>query len=313
MDTGVIWQAITQPLGYVLEPERRLFWLFMISALILASIAVTVQNRRFHLGSQLRALTNPRYWLCPSSLVDISLLFLNSGIRVLLIVPLLGSHLAATILVGSTLQTTIGDAPDIPLSLFTVGLLFTLLFFVAEDVSRFGLHWLMHKVPLLWQFHKLHHSATTLTPITVHRVHPLEMTLYYLRGLLVFGLISGVFVYLFRGKVHGWEILGVDCIGFLFNLFGANLRHTPIWLSFGRLEALFISPVQHQLHHSSHPAHADKNFGTCLALWDRLAGSHLKSGEYRKLYFGLCQEENQTREGADILPLPASPRAGNTG
>ena len=289
MDTGVIWQAITQPLGYVLEPERRLFWLFMISALILASIAVTVQNRRFHLGSQLRALTNPRYWLCPSSLVDISLLFLNSGIRVLLIVPLLGSHLAATILVGSTLQTTIGDAPDIPLSLFTVGLLFTLLFFVAEDVSRFGLHWLMHKVPLLWQFHKLHHSATTLTPITVHRVHPLEMTLYYLRGLLVFGLISGVFVYLFRGKVHGWEILGVDCIGFLFNLFGANLRHTPVWLSFGRLEALFISPVQHQLHHSSHPAHADKNFGTCLAIWDKLFGSWRPSNIREPLQFGVVR------------------------
>src|SRR4029453_5732873 len=33
-------------------------------------------------------------------------------------------------------------------------------------------HWLSHKVPLLWEFHKVHHNAEVLTPLTNFRVHP---------------------------------------------------------------------------------------------------------------------------------------------
>jgi len=160
-------------------------------------------------------------------------------------------------------------------------------FFIAEDVSRFALHRWMHVSPFLWRFHTVHHSAINLTPVTVHRVHPVEMSLYYLRGLMVFGLVSGVFLYLFGGQLHGWEILGVDCLGFLFNALGANLRHTPIWLTFGRFERWFISPAQHQIHHSAAVAHYDKNFGTCLAIWDRLGNSWLPAKGQSVREYGL--------------------------
>ncbi len=291
---GVLSQALFEPFSYLLSPSKRVYWVFLLSALILASIAVVIQHKRFNIREQLQALFNRRYWFNASTAVDVACLFTNNTIRVLLIVPLLGSHLAATIFVGSFFQSTFGDAPDIALSMLAVGVLYTVAFFVCEDLSRFSLHLAMHRVPWLWRLHKLHHSASVLTPLTVHRVHPIEMALYYLRGMVVFALVSGTFIYLFQGRVHGWQILGVDCLGFLFNFFGANLRHSHIQLSFGVFEKYLISPAQHQVHHSRDTAHYNKNFGTCLACWDRLFGSWFAGKTKEALVFGLTEDRRRS-------------------
>ena len=52
--------------------------------------------------------------------------------------------------------------------------LFTLTLFILDDFTKYFVHRCMHKFSILWAFHKVHHSATTLTPITVFRTHPLE-------------------------------------------------------------------------------------------------------------------------------------------
>jgi sterol desaturase/sphingolipid hydroxylase (fatty acid hydroxylase superfamily) len=102
------------------------------------------------------------------------------------------------------------------------------------------------------------------------------------------GLLSGIFLFLFRDRFHGWDILGVNSFGLLFNHLGANLRHSHIPLSFGRLERWLLSPAQHQIHHSADPRHHDKNFGTFLAFWDHWAGSHHPGDEAASgLTFGL--------------------------
>jgi len=285
-------QALTAPFDYFVEPGRRLYWLFILSALVLASVAVTWQQQRFDLKAQLRSLFNRHYWFNRSTSTDLALLFVNSTLRIALLVPLVGSHLAATIFVGGLLQDQFGDAPSIALPLLLIGFLYTATFFLAEDFSRFALHFALHKIPWLWRFHRVHHSASTLTPLTVHRVHPIEMALYYIRGLVVFGIVSGLFLYLFRGDLNGWTILGVDSLGFLFNFLGANLRHSHIRLSFGPMERWLISPAQHQIHHSKATEHKDKNLGTCLAVWDRLSNTWLGANSVSKLSFGLSNPKS---------------------
>lgn len=289
-----LYRGLSAPLHYTLEPSSRLFWLFWVSAAALAAGALYLQYRQRARRLPFRrylmqAFFSRAYWINRSSLVDLAFLLGNSLLRVALVIPLLGSHLAATLVVARFLQGQLGDAPVIDLPWLAIAGLYTLCFFLVEDLSRFSLHLAMHKVPWLWRLHRVHHSATGLTPLTLHRVHPLEMTLYYLRGLLVFGLVSGVFVYLFGRKLSGLDVLGVDMLGFAFNFFGANLRHSHIWLSFGALEKWLISPAQHQIHHSSAPEHRNRNFGTCLALWDRLLGSSVPAGMRRqRLKFGLA-------------------------
>lgn len=278
-------------LALPLDPSRRLFWGFLLSSALLAAIVIAVQTRRADGTRAHDGLSSRAYWRDPSHLTDIGLLVLNTALRLVILVPLFGSHVLATIYVARFWQSTLGTAPELEWAAGAVALTYTLVFFVVEDASRFGLHRAMHRYPLLWRLHRVHHSAPVLSPLTLHRVHPLEMGLYYLRGLIVFGLVSGTFVYLFGRQLGAVHILGVDALGFLFNLAGANLRHSHVWLSFGPLERLFVSPAQHQLHHSVEAAHHGRNFGTCLAVWDRLAGSWLRAGQRpANLAFGLDEQ-----------------------
>jgi len=47
-----------------------------------------------------------------------------------------------------------------------------------------------------------------------------------------------------------------------------------MWIAFrGMLGRIFVSPAHHQVHHSANPKHFNKNFGSCLALWDWMFGT----------------------------------------
>lgn len=273
---------------FVLDPAHRLYWGGLLASLLIAIVAIRLQGRPLSLRFLRRVFLSRRYWFNASTRVDIRYAAINMFVNAILATVFVSGQLAFTMVVAKVLQQYLGTSqmPEIPWAVIATA--YTLTFFVAEDLTRFLLHMAMHKVPALWHFHRLHHGATTLTPLTVNRVHPVETCLYFLRGVLAFGVVSGAFVYLFGSRLTALDILGVNAFGFLFNVLGANLRHSHVWLGFGRLERLFISPAQHQIHHSSDPAHADSNFGTCLALWDRLAGSWIAAGRRpRQLRFGL--------------------------
>ena len=127
-------------------------------------------------------------------------MILNVLLKALLLLPILGTSLGVAIVIGSWLQDNIGDADlSIHLSVPIIALLFSLVLFLIDDGTRFLTHLAMHRVPFLWSRHKLHHSATVLTPLTIYRVYPLESTIYFARGVLSAGLVIGVFVWLFGG------------------------------------------------------------------------------------------------------------------
>ena len=80
----------------------------------------------------------------------------------------------------------------------------------------------------------------------------------------------------------------------MFNFAAANLRHSHIWISFGRLERVFISPAQHQIHHSV--GNSNANLGSIFSVWDGLLGTRTYSGQKRELEFGLGPEEHESQE-----------------
>ena len=281
----VVLELLAAPVGFIFDSAKRVYWLYLLSALFTASCAVAWQSGRLQPMVQLKSLLNSNYWFSKSTSLDYFLMFFNNGMRVFLLVPLFGSHLVLTIMVGSFLQDTIGDAPDLNLGWFFIALLFSTVFLLVEDFSRFFLHYCMHRFDVLWRFHRTHHSATVLTPFTLFRVHPVEHSLYFVRGLMVFGLVSGVFIWLFSGKLTGLQILGVDLFGFLFNMLAANLRHSHIWISFGRFERIFISPAQHQIHHSKN--HRFANLGSILSVWDGLLGTRTYALKRETMQYGL--------------------------
>ena len=271
------------------DPSRRLFWASLLSSGLIAILAIKLQGRPLNLKFLRRVFLSRKYWINESTRTDAKYLILNCGVKSLLAMLFVSAQLIVAMSVAFTLQQNFGSVNLIQLPWLLIAAVFTAVFFVAEDLSRFLLHRAMHRIPFLWRYHKTHHSAQILTPLTVHRVHPIEICLYYTRGVLVFGIVSGVFIYVFGSKLSALDILGVDALGFLFNMVAANLRHSHIWLSFGRFERVFISPAQHQIHHSIAPEHHDTNFGTCLAVWDRLFGSWIAAGMIpKRLRFGVA-------------------------
>ena len=290
---NALGEALISPFLQPLDPSKRFFWIFILSSMLLAIGVVWFEKKQLTLTDIRRILFNKRYWINQSSAVDLYYLFLNSLLKGILIVPLVGSHVGLSLFFYGVLQNNFESPKFGYAPWYLIAALYTLSFFVIEDLSRFLLHRCMHYFPFLWRYHKVHHSATNLTPLTLNRVHPVEMALYYLRGTFVFALVSGSFFFLFSNELTAFDILGVDLLGFLFNILGANLRHSRIWLSFGRLEKLFISPAQHQIHHSSAPEHQNKNFGTYIALWDRIAGSLVFSGRKKRLRFGLTDKQKE--------------------
>ena len=147
--------------------------------------------------------------------------------------------------------------------------LYTASLFLFSDFTRYWLHRLLHKSELLWAFHQVHHSAEVLTPITFYRVHPVESVLFGFRYALSTGFVTGIFLYLFGAQLSLFDILGVNALHFIALFIGSNLRHSPVPLAYYHcLEHWFISPKQHQQHHT--PAYSNKNFGGVLAIWDTL-------------------------------------------
>jgi sterol desaturase/sphingolipid hydroxylase (fatty acid hydroxylase superfamily) len=174
-----------------------------------------------------------------------------------------------------------------------VGVLLTVAWVLAFDAGVFLAHILQHKIPVLWEFHKIHHSAEVLTPITVYRNHPVDDLFAGSMIALLTGIVRGAFVFVYPYGIEEVLINGLNIVLFVFYVTGANLRHSHIWLPYPRaLRYVLISPVQHQIHHSADPKHFDKNYGFMLAYWDILAGSLDVPEGREELKFGLYDGEH---------------------
>ncbi len=271
---------------HILDPNKRLFWGYLVTTVLLVFLFSFQQSKAGNSWHWKEAF-GFKVLGHASSKLDLKIWLINIVLKTLLIAPVIVSVANIAISVNSTLMNLLSNeiTGQLPTFILFVQdtfsqeatlLSLTLLLFVLDDFSRFLLHWLMHKIPFLWAFHRLHHSAEVLTPMTVYRTHPVESLLYATRLALVNGIVLGVAVFLFNNQIGFLEVLGANVFVFAFNLLGSNLRHSHVRLSFGKsLERWFVSPAQHQIHHSDAAEHRDKNFGTALAIWDRMFGTLL--------------------------------------
>lgn len=173
-------------------------------------------------------------------------------------------------------------------------LLFGLGAFLVSDFAHYWLHRVFHS-HWLWEFHKVHHSATVMVPPTASRIHFFEKICENLLKGSCFALYAGVVFWFCGNKINNYTLFGVGYLSFFFNALAANLRHTHIWLSFGPIiERVINSPAQHQIHHSRNPIHFNRNFGTNLSLWDWLFGTLYVTGATPEvLEFGVAPKDNE--------------------
>ena len=302
----IIFQPIEQVIQHILDANKRLFWGYLASTILLCWFVYSRQRSGNKASNKnfIHYLFPKKIWLHASAKLDYWVWLINIVIKFIVITPLLFSTAKIAISTSQWLSIYVADISPLTSSALIIISSYTLLVFFLDDFSRFLLHYLMHKIPLLWRFHQVHHSAEVMTPITVYRVHPVESLLYALRLSLIQGIALGIGFYLFGHKLSLFDVLGANVFVFIFNMFGANLRHSHVWLSWwSPVEKWFISPAQHQIHHSIQQAHYDKNFGSALAVWDRLFGTLVCSNNIEPLKsFGL--EKNHMKSIVQIYSTP---------
>jgi len=281
------------------SPSKRIYWVYILSSLFIASLYLLMykKERRINLS--------PKLWFHKSALLDYKYFVVSFFIKTLLILPIIVSAKEITLLTYKFLLENYGFVKVTYFSYTEVMILFTITLFIVSDFTRYWIHRFLHTIPILWEFHKVHHSAKVLNPLTFYRIHPVENILFALRYSLSIGLVSGIFIYFFGAMIGVIEIVGVNVILFFFSLMGSNLRHSHIKLSYPKvLENIFISPYGHQLHHST--KYYNKNYGGYLAVWDKFFGtlqlSHtIKNNE--KIHFGVEIKDFQTVSSLLFIPF----------
>ena len=210
-----------------------------------------------------------------------------------------GVHLALNSLFGPDLHGS-GDASWETLFFFTVSML------LAYDLSYYIYHYAQHRFPVLWELHKVHHSAEVMVGITKDRVHPLDDIMNRVWDGFTVGTVYGVWLFFALDPVEV-TIFGINVYVMRNILMMDFVRHTHLKVSFGRLgNAIVLCPHYHQLHHSMAPEHHDKNFGLMLPIWDRLFGTLVIPKPGESFNFGLsdgASHEYQSLAGLYLLPL----------
>ena len=288
-----------------LNPKKRIFLGYVLLTIVIALVWL-IAIRKSSIKAALGEVFDRKVFFSASAQADYKI-FLINRLFTLFISPLLISQLAiATALFYLLHDINLlhrGVFSDTPIGVTVT--LFTVTIFVMDDFTKFLLHFWMHRWPLLWAIHKVHHSAETMTPITVYRIHPLEGVLYGLRSAVAQGTTMAVFLFFFGDAVDLYTVLGVNILSFIFHVTGSNLRHSHISIRYWPwLEHLLISPAQHQVHHSIAHKHHDKNFGVAFAIWDWLFGSLHLSEDETNLTFGLKPTEAHASSLLDIYGRP---------
>lgn len=173
------------------------------------------------------------------------------------------------------------------------------------ELAYWFCHYLMHRIPVLWEFHKVHHSAEVLTPLTEWRQHPVEMILNPNTISLFVGVGYACLNRVF-GAAQPLSLFGMNVFLLTFTMTILHLRHSHVWLPFtGLMGRILQSPAHHQIHHSTNPAHFNKNLGFGLSVWDWAFGTLWIPEKRQRIEFGLGAETEHfnTAHGTLLRPF----------
>ncbi|MCL6274529.1 sterol desaturase family protein [Muricauda sp. 2012CJ35-5] len=134
-----------------------------------------------------------------------------------------------------------------------------IVFFIVLDFVQWFTHVMLHRFPVLWRFHQVHHSVKEMGFAAHLRYHWMENILY--KPLKTFGVML----------LGGFEPEQAFIVHFIAIAIG-HLNHANIKITYGPLKYVFNNPVMHLYHHSYIlPKNSfGVNFGISLSVWDYL-------------------------------------------
>lgn len=162
------------------------------------------------------------------------------------------------------------------------------------DLALYAQHWATHNVPILWRFHRVHHSDRDFDVSTAARFHPVEIVLsmVWKIGVVMALGAPALAVFMFEVGFAVWTLWG----------------HSNLALP-QRADRLmrkaFVTPDMHRIHHSARIPETNSNYGTVLSVWDRLCSTYcaIASKPQRDMTIGLdeWQDDSPARLGFSLM------------
>ena len=156
-----------------------------------------------------------------------------------------------------------------------------LLGFFVRDFVQWWTHRLLHRVPFLWEYHKVHHSVKQMGFAAHLRYHWMETVVYRTIEYIPLALI-GI-------GLRDFFIIHI------FTLAVGHFNHSNFKLNLGPLKYVFNNPQMHIWHHAkSLPENRGYgvNFGITLSLWDYLFKTDYIPKEGRDIELGFANDES---------------------
>jgi sterol desaturase/sphingolipid hydroxylase (fatty acid hydroxylase superfamily) len=142
---------------------------------------------------------------------------------------------------------------------------------VLSDLAQYWYHRMFHKIPFLWGFHAVHHSAKSMDWLAGSRMHFVEIILLRaITSLPLFTLgFSASVMQAYIGFVYIWS----------------SLLHANVGGNFNQLGHWIATPRFHHWHHGLEREAFDVNFAIHLPVLDKLFGTfHLPKDRWPENY-----------------------------
>ena len=160
-------------------------------------------------------------------------------------------------------------------------LLQLLIFFVVLDFVQWLTHIILHRFPVLWKFHKVHHSVKEMGFAAHLRYHWMENIFYKPFKVIALMLLGG------------FEPEQAFIVHFIAISIG-HLNHANIKLNYGPFKYVFNNPVMHLYHHAQVLPDSFKtgvNFAISLSLWDYIFKTNYVPTPDKNLVLGYSDDQ----------------------
>lgn len=237
-------------------------WSVIYTGLFFGSIALIATWEAF---APRKALTQPMglRWASNVSITLLNIFLLR------LIFPLAPVLLAVYANENNWGLFNIIDAPFI----LAVAISFTVL-----DLSAYTQHYLLHRIPLLWRLHIVHHTDIDYDFSTALRFHPLD------------GVFTSAAVALtvFILGTPAIAVLAYNALHVFMSAFVHGNLKLPKTID-KNLRKMLVTPDLHRIHHSAIENETNSNYGGVTPLWDRLFGTYIDQPTlgHEKMMIGL--------------------------
>lgn len=162
---------------------------------------------------------------------------------------------------------------------------------LLDFFGAYLIHWIEHKVTMLWKFHLVHHSDTTVDVTTGLRHHP---------GEAIFRMIFTILGVVIVGAPI-WIVFLYQSLSALFTHFNHANIQMPKKLD-RALSYVFVTPYMHKVHHHYELPLTDTNYGNIFAIWDRVFGTFAEVEDTKELKYGI-DTHMDPKENEDVINL----------